>query len=125
MYARMISKVLTTIRCHQAIGLMLFFVVALSGCASHEESPESVVIETPKEPESISLLLACAPASSERGLTRLADEVVQLNELNENDKNHPYRHITNVQVYAIKEGAPENVTVGLKEEPVGCIYKKK
>ena len=77
-----------------------------------------MVIETPKEPESISLLLACAPASSGKALTRLADEVVQLNELNENDKNHPYRHITNVQVYAIKEGAPENVTVGLKEEPV-------
>jgi len=112
------SKVLTTIRCHQAIGLMLFFVVALSGCASHEETPEPVVIETPKEPESVSLLLACAPASSDKALTRLADEVVQLNELNENDKNHPYRHITNVQVYAIKEGAPENVTVGLKEEPV-------
>ena len=92
------SKVLTTIRRHQAIGLMLFFVVALSGCASHEESPESVVIETPKEPESISLLLACAPASSERGLTRLADEVVQLNS---------YRLITNLQIYAIKEqGTP-------------------
>ena len=108
------NKVLTTIRRHQAIGLMLFFVVALSGCASHEETPEPVVIETPKEPESVSLLLACAPASSEKGLTRLADEIVQLNE---NDED-PYRHITNVQVYAIKEGAPENVTVGLKEEPV-------
>ena len=107
----MISKVLTTIRCHQAIGLMLFFVVALSGCASHEESPEPVVIETPKEPESISLLLACAPASSDRGLTRLADEVVQLNSATS------YRRIANVQVYAIKEGAPENATVGRREEP--------
>lgn len=103
------SKVLTTIRRHQAIGLMLFFVVALSGCASHEESPESVVIETPKEPESISLLLACAPASSERGLTRLADEVVQLNS---------YRLITNLQIYAIKEGSPVDATVGLKESAV-------
>ena len=91
------SKVLTTIRCHQAIGLMLFFVVALSGCASHEENPEPVVIETPKEPESISLLLACVPASSDKALTRLADEVVQLNS---------YRLITNLQVYAIKEGSP-------------------
>ena len=109
MYARMRSKVLTTIRCHQAIGLMLFFVVALSGCASHEETPEPVVIETPKEPESVSLLLACAPASSDKALTRLEDQVVQLNS---------YRLITNLQVYAIKEGAPENVTVGLKEEPV-------
>ena len=105
------SKVLTTIRRHQAIGLMLFFVVALSGCASHEESPELVVIETPKEPESISLLLACAPASSDRGLTRLADEVVQLNSATS------YRRIANVQVYAIKEGAPENATVGRREEP--------
>ena len=103
------SKVLTTIRCHQAIGLMLFFVVALSGCASHEESSESVVIEMPKEPESISLLLACAPASSERGLTRLADEVVQLNS---------YRLITNLQIYAIKEGSPVDATVGLKESAV-------
>ena len=103
------SKVLTTIRRHQAIGLMLFFVVALSGCASHEESPEPVVIETPKEPESISLLLACAPASSERGLTRLADEVVQLNS---------YRLITNLQIYAIKEGSPVDATVGLKESAV-------
>ena len=106
------SKVLTTIRRHQAIGLMLFFVVALSGCASHEESPESVVIETPKEPESISLLLACAPASSERGLTRLADEVVQLNSATS------YRLITNLQVYAIKEGSPVDATVGLKESAV-------
>ena len=103
------SKVLTTIRRHQAIGLMLFFVVALSGCASHEESSESVVIEMPKEPESISLLLACAPASSERGLTRLADEVVQLNS---------YRLITNLQIYAIKEGSPVDATVGLKESAV-------
>lgn len=88
---------------------MLFFVVALSGCASHEESPESVVIETPKEPESISLLLACAPASSERGLTRLADEVVQLNSATS------YRPITNLQVYAIKEGVPVNAIVDTEQ----------
>ena len=103
------NKVLTTIRRHQAIGLMLFFVVALSGCASHEESPESVVIETPKEPESISLLLACAPASSDKALTRLEDQVVQLNS---------YRLITNLQIYAIKEGTPVDATVGLKESAV-------
>ena len=103
------SKVLTTIRRHQAIGLMLFFVVALSGCASHEESSESVVIEMPKEPESISLLLACAPASSERGLTRLADEVVQLNSATS------YRPITNLQVYAIKEGVPVNAIVDTEQ----------
>lgn len=103
------SKVLTTIRCHQAIGLMLFFVVALSGCASHEENPEPVVIETPKEPESISLLLACVPASSDKALTRLEDQVVQLNY---------YRLITNLQIYAIKEGTPVDATVGLKESAV-------
>lgn len=103
------SKVLTTIRCHQAIGLMLFFVVALSGCASHEENPEPVVIETPKEPESISLLLACAPASSGKALTRLADEVVQLNSATS------YRPITNLQVYAIKEGVPVNAIVDTEQ----------
>ena len=68
-----------------------------------------MVIETPKEPESVSLLLACAPASSEKGLTRLADEVVQLNS---------YRLITNLQIYAIKEGSPVDATVGLKESAV-------
>lgn len=105
----MIRKVLTMIRCHQAIGLMLFFVVALSGCASHEESPEPVVIEAPKEPESISLLLACAPGSSDKAMTRLEDQVVQLNGA------ASYRSITNLQVYAIKEGKPVNATVDTEE----------
>ena len=68
-----------------------------------------MVIETPKEPESISLLLACVPASSDKALTRLADEVVQLNS---------YRLITNLQIYAIKEGTPVDATVGLKESAV-------
>ena len=68
-----------------------------------------MVIETPKEPESISLLLACAPASSERGLTRLADEVVQLNSATS------YRPITNLQVYAIKEGVPVNAIVDTEQ----------
>ena len=103
------SKVLTTIRCHQAIGLMLFFVVALSGCASHEESPEPVVIEAPKEPESMSLLLACAPVSSDKALTRLDEDVVQLNGA------ASYRAITNVRVFAIKEGAPVNATVDQRQ----------
>lgn len=68
-----------------------------------------MVIETPKEPESISLLLACVPASSDKALTRLEDQVVQLNS---------YRLITNLQVYAIKEGSPVDATVGLKESAV-------
>ena len=68
-----------------------------------------MVIEMPKEPESISLLLACAPASSERGLTRLADEVVQLNSATS------YRPITNLQVYAIKEGVPVNAIVDTEQ----------
>ena len=68
-----------------------------------------MVIETPKEPESISLLLACAPASSDKALTRLEDQVVQLNS---------YRLITNLQIYAIKEGTPVDATVGLKESAV-------
>ena len=68
-----------------------------------------MVIETPKEPESISLLLACVPASSDKALTRLEDQVVQLNS---------YRLITNLQIYAIKEGTPVDATVGLKESAV-------
>ena len=103
---------------HQMICLMLLLVAMLSSCVSEQVETEVPVPPVVEEPDSMSLLLACAPANSTQALTRLSDEVVQLNELNENDKNHPYRHITNVQVYAIKEGAPENVTVGLKEEPV-------
>ena len=93
----MICKVLTTIRCHQAFGLMLFIVATLSGCASHEDAPEPVVIEKPTEPEPISLLFACAPASPDRAMTRLADKIVQLNELIDNEK---YRNITNFRVIA-------------------------
>lgn len=57
----------------------------------------------------MSLLLACAPANSNIALTRLADEVVQLNGA------ASYRAIPNVQVYAIKEGAPVNATVDRRD----------
>ena len=60
---------------------MLLLVTMLSSCASDqvqtEEPVPPVVVE---EPEPMSLLLACAPANSNRALTRLADEVVQLND---------------------------------------------
>ena len=66
---------------HQIICLMLVLVAMLSSCASDqvqtEEPVPPVVVE---EPEPMSLLLACAPANSTRALTRLADEVVQLND---------------------------------------------
>ena len=66
---------------HQIICLMLVLVAMLSSCASDqvqtEEPMPPVVVE---EPEPMSLLLACAPANSNRALTRLADEVVQLND---------------------------------------------
>lgn len=79
---------------------MLLLVAVLSGCASEKAETESptppVVIEEPKEPESMSLLLACAPANSTGALTRLADEVVQLNDY--------YRKITNFRFVALKDG---------------------
>ena len=66
---------------HLMISLMLLLVVMLSSCASDqvqtEEPVPPVVVE---EPEPMSLLLACAPANSNRALTRLADEVVQMND---------------------------------------------
>ena len=67
-----------------------------------------VVVE---EPEPMSLLLACAPANSNRALTRLADEVVQ---------NNDYRDITQFRFIALKNGIvtdcsidnPSNSTTG-------------
>ena len=82
---------------HQMICLMLLLVAMLSGCTSEQAETEvpvpPVVIE---EPEPMSLLLACAPANSTRALTRLADEVVQLD--------NPYRNITNFRFVALKNG---------------------
>lgn len=71
-----------------------------------------MVIKKPQEPESMSLLLACAPASSNIALTRLADDVVQLNEA------ASYRLITDVHVFAIKDGAPVNATVDHRQSSV-------
>lgn len=108
----MTSKVLTMIRRHQARGLMLFVVATLSGCASHEDAPEPVVIEEPKEPEPISLLLACAPASSDRAFTRLADPIVQLNNAGS------YRNITNFRVIAqTKDGNNVIITDSWVDNP--------
>ena len=93
---------------HQMMILMLLLVAMLSGCASEKSETEvpapSVVIEEPKEPESMSLLLACAPTNSNSALTRLADDVVQLNDATS------YRLITDVHVLALKDGVPVNAT---------------
>ena len=80
------------------ISLMLLLVAMLSGCASEKAETEvpapPVVIEEPQEPESMSLLLACAPANSNSALTRLAENVVQ--------SGSTYRPITNFRFIAQK-----------------------
>lgn len=95
------------------MSLMLLLVAMLSGCASEKSETEvpapPVVIEEPKDPESMSLLLACAPANSNSAMTRLTDEVVQLNDATS------YRLITDVHVLALKDGVPVNATVDHKQ----------
>lgn len=92
---------------HQVMSLMLLLVVVLSGCASEKTETEvpapPVVIEEPQQPESMSLLLACAPANSNSALTRLADEVVQLNDY--------YRKITNFHFVALKDGVVSDCSI--------------
>lgn len=89
------------------ISLMLLLVAMFSGCASEKAETDvpvpPVVIEEPKEPEPMSLLLACAPANPNRALTRLADEVVQLNDY--------YRKITNFRFVALKDGVVSDCSV--------------
>lgn len=64
------------------ISLMLLFVAMLSGCASEKAETEvpvpPVVIEEPKEPESMSMAFACIPSAFNAG-TRLDNNIVQLN----------------------------------------------
>lgn len=89
---------------HQIISLMLLLAVVLSGCA---ESGTNVIDEPPTPPvvveeptghkEPVSLLLACAPASSAMALTRLADEVVQ--------SGTTYRTISDFRVLAKRKTA--------------------
>ena len=67
-----------------------------------------VIVE---EPEPMSLLLACAPASSNRALTRLADEVVQLNY---------YRKITNFRFIALKDDVVTDCSI---DNPSDSINK--
>jgi len=94
---------------HQMICLMLLLVAMLSGCASEQAETEVPVPPVvTEEPEPMSLLFACAPTNSNRALTRLADEVLQLRVAD-------YRPITNLQVYAIKEGVPVNATVDTEQ----------
>ncbi|MBR0166816.1 MAG: hypothetical protein IJQ13_08065 [Prevotella sp.] len=89
---------------YQIISLMLLLAVVLSGCA---ESGTNVIDEPPTPPvvveeptghkEPVSLLLACAPASSAMALTRLADEVVQ--------SGTTYRTISDFRVLAKRKTA--------------------
>ena len=89
------------------ISLMLLLVAMLSGCASEKAETEvpvpPVVIEEPTEPEPISLLLACAPSNANQAMTRLADEVVQLNNY--------YRKISNFRFVALKNGLVSDCVV--------------
>ena len=108
-----VCSTIAMLKRHQMMILMLLLVAMLSGCASEKSETEvpapSVVIEEPKEPESMSLLLACAPTNSNSALTRLADDVVQLNDATS------YRLITDVHVLALKDGVPVNATVDHKQ----------
>ena len=96
---------------HQMNCLMLLLVAMLSSCASEQVETEvpvpPVVVE---EPDSMSLLFACAPENSNRAQTRLTDEVVQLNDY--------YRKITNFRFVALKNGV---VTDCLIDNPSDSI----
>ena len=95
-----VCSTIAMLKRHQMMSLMLLLVAMLSGCASEKAETEvptpPVVIEESKDPESMSLLLACAPANSNSASTRLADEVVQLNDY--------YRKITNFRFVALRNG---------------------
>ena len=80
---------------HQMICLMLLLVAMLSSCVSEQVEPEVPAPPVVEEPDSMSLLLACAPENSTQALTRLADEVVQ---------NGYYRKITNFRFVALNNG---------------------
>ena len=83
---------------------MLVLVAMLSSCASDQvQTEEPVPPVVVVEPEPMSLLLACAPANSTRALTRLADEVVQLNDY--------YRKITNFRFVALKNGVVTDCSI--------------
>ena len=86
-----VCSTIAMLKRHQMMSLMLLLVAMLSGCASEKAETEvptpPVVIEESKDPESMSLLLACAPANSNSASTRLAENVVQ--------SGNTYRPITN------------------------------
>lgn len=102
-----VHSTIAMLRRHQMISLMLLLVAMLSGCASEKAETEvpvpPVVIDEPTEPEPVSLLLACAPANANQAMTRLADDVVQLNDY--------YRKITNFRVVALKNGEVSDCAV--------------
>ena len=94
-----VHSTIAMLRRHQIISLMLLLVAMLSACASEKAETEvpvpPVVIEEPTEPESISLLLACAPANANQAMTRLADDVVQTGT--------DYRTITDFRFITLKD----------------------
>lgn len=82
----------------QALGLMLMAAAAISGCSSQTETTEVPVNPNPVvvvEPEPMSL--AFASVSNARAMTRLADEVVQLNNA------AGYRSISDFRLIAVKK----------------------
>ena len=100
---------------HQMICLMLLLVAMLSSCVSEQVETEVPVPPVVEEPDSMSLLLACAPTNSTQALTRLSDEVVQLNELNDY-----YRKITNFRFVALKDGVVTDCSI---DNPSDLINK--
>ena len=64
-YARMrVYSTIAKLSLHQMICLMLLLVAMLSSCASEQVEPEVPVPPVVEEPDSMSLLLACAPENS-------------------------------------------------------------
>ena len=100
-------SMIAMLRRHQMISLMLLLVAMLSDCASEKAETEvpvpPVVIDEPTEPEPVSLLFACAPANANQAMTRLADDVVQLNNY--------YRKISDFRFVALKNGLVSDCAV--------------
>ena len=93
----------------QALGLMLMAAAAISGCSSQSEVAETPIIREPdpvvvEEPEPMSL--AFASVSNARAMTRLTDDIVQLNGA-EN-----YRPISNRDIHfiALKKNESKVIT---------------
>lgn len=93
----------------QALGLMLMAAAAISGCSSQSEISETPIIREPdpvvvQEPEPMSL--AFASVSNSRAMTRLTDDIVQLNGAKD------YRPISNRDIHfiALKKNESKVIT---------------